>query len=146
MFCTVGCITTSLAIYKDVVDFSIPLQGATQLTDLATNRDRVIIDSNPEYTIEQVLQNRIKEDATAETELTKTERVRIAKERADKVAQDLAAVIAAPVGNMRSCGDTACLNIKSMNKGQNVHNNAEIGIMNLQNFVAHTASSCVDFV
>ena len=130
----------SLSIYNDAVDFSIPLQGATQLTNLATNRGRGMIDSNPEYAIEQVLQNRIKKDAAAETELRKTERVRIAKERADKVAQDLA------VGNMRSCGDIACLNITSMNKGQNVHSNAEIGVMNLQNFVAHTTSSCVDSV
>jgi hypothetical protein len=69
----------SLALYKEEVDFCTPLQGATQLNDLATNRGCGMVDSNPEYMIEQLLRNRIKEDAAAEAELRKTERARIAK-------------------------------------------------------------------
>jgi acetyl-CoA acyltransferase len=95
------------------------------------------MDPNPRYLAEKI----VEQDAQAMGNTAERLHDRfpaITKERADKVAQDLAAVIAAPIGNMRSCGDIACLNIKSMNKGQNVHNNAEIGIMNLQNFIAHT--------
>ena len=106
-----------LALYKEEVDFCTPLQGSTQLNDLATNRGRGMIDSNPEYMIEQLLRNRIKEDAAAEAELRKTERARIAKERADKVEQDLLAGIAVPVGNMRSCCNITCLNKNPIKKG-----------------------------
>jgi hypothetical protein len=76
-----------------------------------------MIDSNPEYMVEQLLRNRIKEDAAAEAELRKTERARIAKERSDKVDQDRLAGTAVPVGNMRSCCNITCLNKTPMKKG-----------------------------
>jgi hypothetical protein len=68
----IGVVLLPVFGYVQRCSFIIPfpfLQGATQLTNLATNRGRGMIDSNPEYTIEQVLQNRIKENAAAETAL-----------------------------------------------------------------------------